>query len=1251
MMDVQSLITSKAREYGLDPDTMLKIADIESKFDPKARNPSGASGVFQFMPSTWQQYGKGGHVFDAEANVDAGMRFTLANMQVLRNRLGREPTPGEVYLSHQQGAGGASKLMSAPNAPAISLVGTKAVTQNGGSVDMTAQQFANLWMSKMGDTPSGQPRAYQGGAPAASFMGAEDSQFTTSDTGRLPLGIAMPAQNNTREDRVEEARAAEEKADKGYTFWQGAKAAAQNEWSVLAPFQTLPDVDVDPDFRLTEDLVRGYGKDIPDQYLDEFEDAVSEEDMQNIRDRLMVRMERNQKLAEMGAEGTFLSIGAALTDPGAIAATMAISAASGGIGLAPAVAARLGRVGLVGLGAAEGVAGNLAVDIPTAAVDPTRDVDDAIKWSVGAGLLMGGAYGALRRNPMMAAEAERMAGLGQSMQREVVDGKVAQITGSAGAARYVPPAELRAGALEDAEKLSEAAEGIQAEFARARFDVTKQFLTSKNPLMKLVGRHFFEDGVRAGKGKVTEISAQEVQRHTHEAATGIFSRNYGKAFNAYRKEARVGVLGRRPAFKKWERQVIDYVRAADPNIRAQAPASVQQAGAAFEEMTKGYLTKLQDAGLYAREGVGHYVPRYMDMSSISKLIDIHGLDPLADLFKKAVKAVQPNLDDSLAERYGRAIIKRMHESRAGEDFANPKLMSFDVEDLEDTLSGYLSKQDIEDIKASLPKDDTPTSASSTRLRQRITLDENFKAVVEDRTTREMKEVSIADFYIKSPWTVAQLYSRHMSGQLALAQIKVFDPKTGDLIVDGIRSTREWEAFKARARAVGDASGADWNADSNNLDFFYSVLTGTPYRGRNEGDDWATMWRMVRDYNYARMMNQVGLAQIPEIGMVVSRVGIKALYQAIPGYRKMLNSLRTGQATDDLMEEVVTLFGSGTNMERSRFYTAMDDFEAPVQQGGSRLIQRVNETLAPKLHTMGRATSYISLMGPIMDNMQTIAARGVMIRFGDMARGMSMMSDHRLMSLGLDDKMQAKVFDQIKAHAEFFRDGKGKLKAMNLHKWDAETASAFESAVSRELTSTVLESNPGQMAKWMSHPVARMFMQFRTFGLGSWTKVFLQSLNHKDRTAALGALYSTMIGSLVYSAQTRMNLVGDSEADRKIEERLSLDRVAIGGLLRSSHSSLLPMGIDLAAQFSIGEPLLDYRTSGLASDAFLGSPTVDLYNSLSGATSGILTGIAGDDYSQEDARNLRRVLPFQNAVGITQTINALVAGLPAREIRD
>jgi peptidoglycan hydrolase CwlO-like protein len=51
------------------------VADIESDFDPLAVNPStGASGVFQFMPSTWssksRQAGLGSHsVFEARANV------------------------------------------------------------------------------------------------------------------------------------------------------------------------------------------------------------------------------------------------------------------------------------------------------------------------------------------------------------------------------------------------------------------------------------------------------------------------------------------------------------------------------------------------------------------------------------------------------------------------------------------------------------------------------------------------------------------------------------------------------------------------------------------------------------------------------------------------------------------------------------------------------------------------------------------------------------------------------------------------------------------------------------------------------------------------------------------------------------------------------------------------------------------------------------------------------------------------------
>ena len=142
-----AMYDTKEKEYGLPEGFLNRTAKLESSHDPNAENPrSTAKGLFQFIDSTAKQYNV--DPFDPESATDGAARLASDNKKVLEERLGREVTPGELYLSHQQGGTGAYKLLRNPNALAKDVVGLDAVVNNGGKEDMTAGEFASLWTGK-----------------------------------------------------------------------------------------------------------------------------------------------------------------------------------------------------------------------------------------------------------------------------------------------------------------------------------------------------------------------------------------------------------------------------------------------------------------------------------------------------------------------------------------------------------------------------------------------------------------------------------------------------------------------------------------------------------------------------------------------------------------------------------------------------------------------------------------------------------------------------------------------------------------------------------------------------------------------------------------------------------------------------------------------------------------------------------------------------------------------------------------------
>ena len=86
-------------------------------------SPTGAGGPFQFTRGTGAQYGIPGNArFDPDASTLAANRFTDDSVAALTAKLGREPTPGEMALAHQQGAGTAGNMLTGTgNAPARNL--------------------------------------------------------------------------------------------------------------------------------------------------------------------------------------------------------------------------------------------------------------------------------------------------------------------------------------------------------------------------------------------------------------------------------------------------------------------------------------------------------------------------------------------------------------------------------------------------------------------------------------------------------------------------------------------------------------------------------------------------------------------------------------------------------------------------------------------------------------------------------------------------------------------------------------------------------------------------------------------------------------------------------------------------------------------------------------------------------------------------------------------------------------------------
>jgi len=152
-MDPRALFSDLEKRYGLPSGYLARTWQLESGSGRDTYNEkSGAAGSFQFMPRTAAQYGLT-DPYDLAASADAAARFARDNAGYLRSKLGRDVDAADLYIAHQQGAGGAFKLLSGQGS-AGEAVGNKAVSWNAGNPNAPASEFVSLWRSKFEGAPA-----------------------------------------------------------------------------------------------------------------------------------------------------------------------------------------------------------------------------------------------------------------------------------------------------------------------------------------------------------------------------------------------------------------------------------------------------------------------------------------------------------------------------------------------------------------------------------------------------------------------------------------------------------------------------------------------------------------------------------------------------------------------------------------------------------------------------------------------------------------------------------------------------------------------------------------------------------------------------------------------------------------------------------------------------------------------------------------------------------------------------------------
>ncbi|CAI1096536.1 hypothetical protein [Serratia grimesii] len=410
------------------------------------------------------------------------------------------------------------------------------------------------------------------------------------------------------------------------------------------------------------------------------------------------------------------------------------------------------------------------------------------------------------------------------------------------------------------------------------------------------------------------------------------------------------------------------------------------------------------------------------------------------------------------------------------------------------------------------------------------------------------------------------------------------------------------------------------ADLRDIEAMRDRLIGTYGAPKDPRSFFVRAGRVARNVNFLRLLGGMTISAATDLMRPVMQHGLSKSLRPMGAMLRNMAAVKV--ATKDLREMAVGLdyvLSTRTKAiaDLTDPYSRRSAFERGLNWGTQKF---GNWTLMNQWNSALKSWSGLIVQSRILDNAQLLAA----------GKEVPQKEIRKMAQVGIDQSMLRRIGEQFAKHGEDM-DG---LLTGHSHLWDDRAVrEAFQSAVLKDVDSTVVTPGVGDTPLVMSNEVGKMILQFKTFIFAQHNRVIASGIQQGDASFYLGAMGTIALGAMVYVMKQKLSGRDiDYSPNNLVKE--GIDRAGMIGWLSEPLNAVENISggrFGLGAMF--GAPPVSRFQSRNAIGALLG-PTFDM----AGDGAVIANGVLNGEFDSKQVHAVRKVMPYQNLWAIAPLLN-------------